>query len=51
MLSDYINAYVEAIKANDEKSKVRIEKDLAKLGMDRYTLSMLAKEQMKGGLN
>lgn len=50
MLGEYIKMYVQAIQNHDEKAKVKIEKDMAKLGMDRYTLSMLAKEEMKGGL-
>ena len=47
MLSDMINAYVEAQKKGNTKEMQRIEKQLAKLGMDRMTLQILAKEVSK----
>ena len=45
MLSDYINDYIDAIIAKDEKKMRKIEKELARIGMDRYTLVTLAKEE------
>ena len=47
MLSDYIEAYKEALKNKDKKQQEKIERDLAKLGMDRFTLQILAKEDLK----
>ena len=47
MLSEYIEAYKEALKNKDEKQQERIERDLAKLGMDRFTLQILVKEDLK----
>lgn len=47
MLSDYINKYKEAVAKNDKKAMERIEKDLSKLGMDKYTLTILVKELSK----
>lgn len=44
MLSDYIVDYVNAKASGDEKLAAKIEKDLAILGMDRYTLHILANE-------
>jgi hypothetical protein len=44
MLSDYVNAYVQAIKDNDIKEKKRIENDMVRLGMDVMTLKILARE-------
>jgi hypothetical protein len=44
MLSDYIEAYKEAIKNKDIKEQQRIEKAVRKLGMDKMTLLILAKE-------
>ena len=46
-MSEYIEAYVKALKANDKKEMARIERDLQKLGMDRYTLLTVVKEVMK----
>lgn len=48
-MSEYIEAYVKALKANDRKEMARIERDLQKLGMDRYTLIVLVKELLKEG--
>ena len=45
MLSEYIEAYKKAMAEKNEKEMARIEKDLAKLGMDRMTLRVLAKER------
>lgn len=44
MLNDYITEYIKAKKANDTKTMTRIEKDLAKLGMDKLTLDVLVTE-------
>ena len=44
MLGEYIEMYKKAMKENNEKEMKRIEKDLTKLGMDRMTLRILAKE-------
>ena len=44
MLSDYMEMYIDA-KANGETDKVeQIERDLASLGMDKLTLSIIASE-------
>ena len=50
MLSDYIVEYVEAKASGDEKLATKIEKELAMLGMDKYTLTILANEFKKGEL-
>lgn len=47
MLQDYIDQYREAVETGDNKEMTRIEKDLAKLGMDRHTLNVLLVEQYK----
>ena len=44
MLSDYIEAYKEALKNNNIKEQQRIEKEVRKLGMDKFTLMFLARE-------
>ena len=44
MLSDYIEAYKEALKNKNIKEQQRIEKEVRKLGMDKITLLFLAKE-------
>ena len=44
MLSDYIEAYKEALKNKNIKEQQRIEKEVRKLGMDKFTLMFLAKE-------
>ena len=44
MLSDMIEAYVEAQKQGNTKEMQRIEKQLAKLGMDKYTLMVLVND-------
>ena len=46
MLKEYINNYVKAHLKNDTKEMKRIEKDLATLGMDKYTLEILATDQI-----
>ena len=48
-MSEYIEAYVKALKANDKKEMARIERVLRKLGMDRYTLMVVVKEMIKEG--
>lgn len=45
MLSDYIKAYKQAMEQNNTKEMERIERKLASIGMDRYTLRILAKEK------
>lgn len=47
MLSDYIVDYVEAQAKGDEKLSNKIAKELELLGMDRYTLKILANEFRK----
>lgn len=44
MLGEYIEQYKKAMEEGDKKEMERIEKDLAKLGMDKMTLMLLAKE-------
>jgi hypothetical protein len=46
-MSEYIEAYLQALKAKDKKEMARIERDLQKLGMDKYTLMAVVKEMMK----
>lgn len=41
MLADYIEQYREAMANGDKKTMREIERELAKLGMDRMTLRML----------
>ena len=48
MLGEYIELYKKAKEEGNEKEMKRIEKDLAKLGMDRYTLTIIVNEMMKG---
>lgn len=44
MLSDYIEMYMDA-KANGETDKIEmIERELASLGMDRFTLGVITSE-------
>ena len=43
MLTEYIKRYKKAIAEGDEKTMRRIERELASLGMDAYTLKTLAK--------
>lgn len=43
MLSDYIEMYKKAMQKDDKKEMARIEKQLARLGMDKATLVTLAK--------
>lgn len=49
MLNDYIDAYVNAIKNEDTVTQRQIEKELATLGMDKYTLQIIANEKINGG--
>ena len=51
MLSDYVIDYVEAKASGDEILATKIEKDLEILGMDKYTLTILAKEFMRMKVN
>lgn len=44
MLEEYIKQYVTAQKGGDKKEMRRIENDLRRLGMDRATLIVLARE-------
>ena len=46
-MSEYIEAYVKALKANDKKEMARIERNLWRLGMDKHTLLVVVKEMMK----
>jgi hypothetical protein len=39
MITDYITEYIGARKSGDRKTMARIEKDLAKLGVDMITLA------------
>lgn len=45
MLADYIEQYKEAMANEDKKTMREIEKDLAKLGMDRMTLRLLVEQK------
>ena len=45
MLEDYIVAYEKALKEHDAKAQKKIERDLAKLGMDKITLMTIVKER------
>lgn len=47
MLEDWIRAYEEALKRNDEKGKTDIEKQLSRLGMDRRTLLAVIGERRR----
>lgn len=47
MLDDYIKEYVVAQNNNDIKAMRKIEANLARLGMDRMTLKILADETRK----
>lgn len=46
MLGEYIDQYVDAYKKNDRKAMEKIEKDLSKVGMDKYTLMQIVKEKV-----
>ena len=48
MLSDYIEAYIEAKKNKDIKQIEHIEKQLTKLGMDKHSLDVVVAELSKG---
>lgn len=43
MLTEYIERYKKAVAVGDEKTMILIERELAYLGMDAYTLKTLAK--------
>lgn len=42
-----LEEYEKALDAKDWKTVARIEKDLARLGMDKLTLSILVNERKK----
>ena len=44
MLNEYIENYKKAMAEGNKKEMERIEKDLAKLGMDKMTLMVLVRE-------
>ena len=44
MIHEYIAKYVAALKKNDKAEMDRIEKALAKVGMDKMTLEVLVEE-------
>ena len=44
MLSEYIENYKKAMEEGNKKEMERIEKDLAKLGMDKMMLMLLIQE-------
>ena len=44
MLADYVNEWCDAYEAKDKKKMRQIESILFRLGMDRMTLLMLAKD-------
>lgn len=44
MLSDYIDAYIQAKKDGNKKEMQRIERDLSRLGMDKYSLLAIVDE-------
>lgn len=45
MLEDYISEYEAALEEKDWKAVSRIERELASLGMDKMTLSVLVAER------
>ena len=47
MLEEYIINYEKAIAEKDWKTVSRIERELASLGMDKMTLSILVEERKK----
>ena len=47
MLEQYMDEYESAVAARDWKAVSRIEKELASLGMDKITLSVLINERKK----
>ena len=47
MLNDYIVDYIKAEQDGDKKKMDKLEKELAKLGMDRMTLRLLVDELEK----
>lgn len=50
MLNDYIQSYIAAKKEGDKKKMEQIERDLAKLGMDRMTLRAVVADTEKNQL-
>lgn len=48
MLQDYIREYFAAKQKNDTKIMRRIERELARLGMDKATLNVLCGAIKKG---
>ena len=44
MLYEYIEEYKKAMKFDNKKAMAKIEKDLARLGMDKRTLLVLVSE-------
>lgn len=47
MLSDYINSCTEAKAKGDEASLRKIERNLARLGMDEMTLKVVVADEME----
>lgn len=47
MLEEYLQEYEKAVAEKDWKEVSRIERELASLGMDKLTLSVLMKERKK----
>jgi uncharacterized membrane protein (DUF106 family) len=47
MLGDYIDQYVEAYKRKDRKEMERIERELSKVGMDKYTLMLIIGDRIR----
>ncbi len=47
MLNDYIQSYIAARKEADKGKMEKIERDLAKLGMDKMTRTVLVKDAEK----
>ena len=41
MLNDYITEYIAAKTRGDKETMNHIERDLSRLGMDRYTLQII----------
>lgn len=44
MLTEYIDEYIIAKHAGNEKAMRRIERELSQLGVDKHTLDELVKE-------
>ena len=45
MIEEYIRHYEEAIRKKDRKTQQKIERDLARVGMDRMTLLTIVMER------